>query len=461
MKAVFCGVIALVSLDASAAFAQSGGALARQLDSIAGAGVREKRAVGIVAAVVRGRDTLLLRAYGQSDVEADVLMAEDAVLAIGSVTKQFTAAAILQLRDQGRLSLDDAITRWLPDFDTHGNPVTLRHLLAHTSGIDELAQMPELRAIRLLRNATVTRDSVYRVISRRPFRFPTGTMQMYSNTGYWLLGLIVERVSGMTYEDYVEQRLFAPLGMTRSMYCNSADDIPRRAVGYGMRNGVSGRIPPIVHTGTYAAGAICSSAGDLIAWLAALHGGRVLTPRSYAEMIAPARLNDGTPLRYGMGLVVAEDGHGTRFIGHGGGGFGFSSDARWYPDERLAVVVLTNSEPDEVTAVAERLAATLRPAPRPAGPFTGDASMLVGTYEGLGQANAMVIAVTHTPQGIAYSVIGSPASSGPPPRPLSWVEGLTFREGGALLTFRRNAGDAPAQELRFDTGGDHFILRRQ
>jgi CubicO group peptidase (beta-lactamase class C family) len=286
-------------------------------------------------------------------------------------------------------------------------------------------------------------------------------MQLYSNTGYWLLGLVVERVSGMTYEDYVEQRLFAPLGLSRSTYCNSADDIPRRAVGYGMRNGISGRIPPIVHTGTYAAGAICSSAGDLIAWLAALHGGRVLTPRSYAEMITPARLNDGTPVRYGMGPVVAEDGRGHRFIGHGGGGFGFSSDARWYPDERLAVVVLTNSEPDEVTAVAEGLAAALQPAPRQAGPFTGNGSVLVGAYEGLGQTNAIVIAVTQTPQGIAYSVIGSPAGSGPPPRPLTWVEGLTFREGGARLTFRQNASDVPAQELRFDTGGDHFILRRQ
>jgi CubicO group peptidase (beta-lactamase class C family) len=160
MRAVLCGVVALVSLGASAAFAQTGGALVLRLDSIAGAGVRANRAVGIVAAVVKGSDTLLLRAYGKSDVEADVTMAEDAVLAVGSVTKQFTAAAILQLRDQGLLSLDDAITRWLPDFDTHGNAVTLRHLLAHTSGVDELAQMPELRSIRLLRNATVTRDSV-------------------------------------------------------------------------------------------------------------------------------------------------------------------------------------------------------------------------------------------------------------------------------------------------------------
>lgn len=411
MKAVLS--VAFLSLGASTALAQSAPALVQRLDSIAGAGVRGNRAVGIVAAVVRGNDTLLLNAYGRLDVEGDVTMAGDAVLAIGSVTKQFTAAAILQLRDEGKLSLDDGITRWLPDFETRGNTVTLRHLLGHTSGIEDMSRMPELRAIRLMRNPTVTRDSVYQIIRRHPFRFPTGTMQMYSNTGYWLLGLIVERASGMTYEDYVERRLFERLGMSRSMYCNDAEDVPRRAHGYGMRNGMTGRVPAIVQTGIYAAGAICSSAGDMIRWLQALHDGRVLTPRSYAEMIAPARLNDGTSLRYAMGLVVGEDGRGVRYIGHGGGGFGFSSDARWYPDARLAIVVLTNSEPDEVTAVAEALAAAVLPAPLPAGSFTGDASALAGTYRGPGPSGELVVVVTQTPEGLASADAGAPALTVP------------------------------------------------
>ena len=247
-------------------------------NSIAGAGVRENRAVGIVAAVVKGKDTLLLKAYGKSDVEGDVPMAADAMLAIGSVTKQFTAAAILQLRDQGKLSLDDDITKWLPDFETRGNKVTLRHLLGHTSGIVDLTQMPELRAMQVMRNPAATRDTIYRIISRYAFQFPTGTLQMYSNSGFWLLGLIVEKASAMSYEDYVEKRMFEPLGMSRSMYCNSAEDIPRRAWGYGMRNGMSRRVPPIVHTATYAAGAVCSTVGDMVAWLQALHGGKVLPP---------------------------------------------------------------------------------------------------------------------------------------------------------------------------------------
>ena len=119
--------------------------------------------------------------------------------------------------------------------------------------------------------------------------------------------------------------------MTRSMYCNSSENIPRRAYGYGMRTDRPVGVADIVHTATYAAGAICSTAEDLITWLKALHGGKVLTPKSYAEMMTPATLNDGTRLRYSMGLFVGEDSHGLEFIGHDGGGFGFSSQTRWYP----------------------------------------------------------------------------------------------------------------------------------
>src|SRR5687767_1128084 len=260
------------------ASAQGGADMIQRLDSIAGAEVRANRSVGIVAAVFKGRNQLLLQAYGRADVERNAPMTVGTMVPIGSVTKQFTAAAILQLRDQGKLSLDDAVTKWLPELDTHRTTTTLRHLLAHTAGIPELSEMPELRAIQLIRNATVTRDSVYRVISRHAPTFAAGAMQRYSNTGYWLLGRIVEKASGMSYEQYVEKRIFAPLGMSRSMYCDNAKQVPNRASGYAMRNGASSRAPDIAHTGTYAAGAICSTAGDLITWVQALHGGKVLAP---------------------------------------------------------------------------------------------------------------------------------------------------------------------------------------
>jgi CubicO group peptidase (beta-lactamase class C family) len=308
--------------------------------------------------------------------------------------------------------------------------------------------------MKLIRNPNVTRDDVYKVVNRQPFQFPTGTMQTYSNTNFWLLGLIVEKASGLSYEDYVEKKMFEPLGMTRSMYCNNSDDVPRRAYGYGMKMGKTGRVPPIVHTATYAAGAICSTAEDLITWLQALHGGKVLSPKSYAEMITPAKLNDGTPLRYSMGLIVGEDSRGLKYIGHDGGGFGFSSVANWYPAAQMAIVVLTNSEPDTIAAVTQDLAAAVLPVPRPPGPFKGDASLLVGKYKGPGRGAEMVIDVTQTPEGIAFSFDGAAAV------PLPWVESWTFRRNMALLTFRRNGNSGPATELRLDTAGDYFILER-
>ena len=441
--------------------AQSAAPLAERLDAIAGAAVRESRSVGITAAVAKGKEILLLKAYGKSDVEGNVPMTVDTVIPIGSVTKQFTAAAILQLRDQGKLGLEDDLTKWLPDFETQGNKVTIRHLLGHTSGIVGVTEMPELRAMKLMMNPAVTRDDVYRVISRYPFLFPTGTRQSYSNSGFWLLGLIVEKASGMSYEDYVEKKMFQPLGMTRSMYCTKSDNIPRRAYGHGLRNGVKPfvRVNPIVHTGTYAAGALCSTAEDMITWLQALHGGKALSPRSYKEMITPAKLDDGTSLRYGMGLFVGEDRRGLKHIGHDGGGFGFGAVANWYPDAGLAVVVLTNSQPTDIAAVTNDLAAAVLPALPPARPFTGEASLIVGTYKGSGRPGGrsgdFIIEVTQTPQGIAFSFEGAPAE------PLPWVEDWTFRRNTSLLTFRRNGQTGPATELRFDTGGGHFILKRQ
>jgi CubicO group peptidase (beta-lactamase class C family) len=454
MMRTLSGLLVALSATAIVAAAPPGDTLTQRLDAIAGAAVRENRAVGIVAAVVKGGDRLLLDAYGKADVTTDAAMTPDTVVPIGSVTKQFTAAAILQLRDQGKLSVDDPIEKWLPQFDTHGNRVTLRHLLNHTSGVAELTAMPELRTLQVFSNPNTTRDDLLALISRHAFVFPTGTMQIYSNSGFWLLGLVVEKASGMSYEDYIEQRIFAPLGMNRSMYCNDNEDVVRRARGHGMRGGAARRAPTMLYTANYSAGALCSTAADMVKWMQALHGGKVLTKRSYEEMMAPATLNDGTRLRYSMGLTIGEDSHGIRFIGHDGGGFGYSAVANWYPRARMAIVVLTNSEPDEIAKTTEDLAAAVLPAPRPPGPFKGDSAALTGIYKGLGPGGDATVEVTRVADGIAVSLRGGPAMPAP------WVKDLTFRRNTTLVTFRR-IGSGPATEVVFDTGGDHFTLKRQ
>jgi CubicO group peptidase (beta-lactamase class C family) len=440
--------LALTTLAAKDSAAQTGQTLAQRLDSLAGAGVLEKRAVGTVAAVVKGTDTLLFKSYGRANVEWDVPMPADAMFEIGSVTKQFTAAAILQLRDEGKLSLDDEITKWLPDFDTRGNKVTVRRLLDHTSGMVGLTEMPEFDL--LVWNHSFPRDSAYALIKRYPFQFPTGTAQMYNNSAVWLAGLIVEKASGMTYEDYVEKKIFAPLGMTRSMYCNSAENVPRRANGYSVRNGVIGRAPTNVHRWPFAAGSLCSTVGDLVTWVKALHGGKVLSPRSYQEMITPAKLNDGTPLRYGMGIAVGKDSRGRTYIGHGGTVTGFTAEAGWYPDTQLAVVVLTNNSGSvDAGDIAGGLATALLPGqPAAVAKFTGDPAPLVGKYKGPGRGNDMVVEVTQAPQGIAVSINGGTS------RPLPWVEGLTFRVGSNFLIFR--GGD-----LHLSGSSAYTVLKRQ
>ena len=450
-------LLALLVTGAEPATTQEASDLRAQLDTIAGAEVRAERSVGIVAKVGKGAETLLLGAYGRTDVDSGEAMTVDTLVSIGSITKQFTAAAILQLRDRGKLTLDDEVTRWLPDFRTHGNTVTLRHLLGHTSGVADLAAMPELRTLRMLRNPDLTRDAIYEVVNAQPFQFPTGSMQVYSNTGYWLLGRVLEKASGMRYEDYVERELLTPLGMTRTRYGSLAELLPRCAAGHGVRNGKARRMPRIVHNGTFAAGALHSSVEDLALWTSALHEGKVLSPRSYADMIAPARLADGTPTQYGMGIVCTEDRRGRPFLGHDGGGFGFSAVARWYGEAGLALVALTNSEPDSITTVVDDLAEAVLPQPPGSPTFQGDAHLLVGKYGGPGRAagSHMLVEVTKGPAGMMISVDGGSAE------PLRWVEETTFRQDRSRIQFLGNVAEEPAKELRLDTGGDHFVLKRQ
>ena len=455
-RAALTAIVFLAAAGSPAVAQTDRASLVARLDSIAGSGVVENRAAGIVAAVVRGNDTLLMKGYGKADVEWNVPMPSDAMFEIGSITKQFTAAAILQLRDSGKLSLDDPITKWLPDFNTRGNTIPLRRLLDHTSGMVGLTEMPEFGL--LVNNPRWPRDSAYALINRTPFQFRTGEAQVYNNSAFWLLGLVVEKASGMTYEDYVEKKIFEPLGMRRSMYCNSSENVERRAHGYAVQQGRIRRAPTNVHTWPFSAGSLCSTAGDLVTWLKALHGGKVLSAKSYGEMITPAKLNDGTVLGYGMGLAVANDSRGLKAIGHGGGIAGFVTEATWYPDAQAAVVVLMNSNGNiDPGAIAGELAAELLPWTRPeTKTFAGDATPLLGRYKGPSRGRDMVIEVTQGAQGPMVSANGSPA------RPLSWVEGWTFRQGSAVLTFRRAGSSGPATELRFHGGAAaYLILKRE
>ena len=250
--------------------------------------------------------------------------------------------------------------------------------------------------------------------------------------------------------------------MTRSMYCNSFLNVPWRASGYGLQNGVLRRSPMFQYSWLFAPGAICSTAGDLITWLKALHGGKVLSEKSHDEMTAPATLEDGTVLQYGMGIKVGEDYRGLKYIGHGGTAPGFRADAAWYPEGQLAVVVLVNTSPTNLSpaGVVGALAREVLPWRRPVMTYyTGDASILVGRYQHTigGNQGPTVIEVRQTPTGPTFSANGSR------PERLPWAGGLTFYPSEPVtLTFRRaNGNEGPVIELRRDDAGNHRIFKKQ
>lgn len=449
-------LLATTALAAPVLDAQTNRAtLVRTLDSLAADPINAGRTVGASVAVIRGQDTLLLKGYGKADVELDVATPPDAVYAIGSVTKQFTAAAILQLRDAGKLDLDADITTYLPDFPTQGHRVTVRQLLDHTSGIRGLTEIPEFRT---LYTSDLPRDSAVALIARQPFDFAPGTAMIYNNSGYFLLGLIIEKVSGKSYADYVTEQIFTPLGMTSSRYCDQLTIIPRRAQGYQQNATMTRRAPYFHYKWPYAAGSLCSTAGDMVKWLQGLHGGRVLSARSYTEMTSPSRLADGTALRYGMGLSVGADAWGRQLVAHGGAIEGYLAWAGWYPEADLTVVVLLNSQGGvSPAALGAELAAAVLPAPAAVADraYTGDAAALLGTFAGPARGREMVATVSRTDGGVGMSINGSPVA------PLAWVDGLTFRVGTNLITFERAPGAAQATRVRFDQGGGYYLLQRR
>lgn len=327
--------------------------VARAADSMASAVLARGRVAGMSIAVTRGRDTLVMKGYGMADLEQDVRATPQTVFRIGSVTKQFTSVAVMQLVQQGKLSLDDEITKYVPDAPTHGRRILVRHLLNHTSGIPSYTDVGDSfgRVMRL----DLPHDSLLATIRDDSLQFEPGSHFYYNNTGYFLLGMIIERVTGTSYGKYVKDVLFAPNGLGSTVYCANTPIIKHRAPGYqpgpaGLVNAdyISMDLP-------FAAGSLCSTVGDLVAWTRLLHGGKLVSASSFASMTTPVKLTSGRPMHYGFGLSI--DSLGThRRIHHGGGINGFISELAYYPDDSLTVVVLSNTAPAPSDQVAENLA---------------------------------------------------------------------------------------------------------
>jgi CubicO group peptidase (beta-lactamase class C family) len=310
---------------------------------------------GCAALVAQKGRIIYQKAVGKANLELDVPLRTDMVFRIGSVTKQFTAAAILKLAEQGKLALDDDLTRFVPDYPTKGKRITIQHLLTHTSGIKSYTSMREWDPQTHRRDFTP--DELIGFFQDQPLEFEPGSRWNYSNSGYVLLGYIIEKASGRTYANYLHETFFQPLGLTRTSYEDGAAIVPGRVAGYVREGeGEYRNTAYLSMTQPYAAGSIISTVEDLYKWNKALHEGRVVSKESLKKMTAPYILPDGASTYYGFGLTIGNL-LGSPTIEHNGGIHGFNSTLIYLPKEDVCVVALSNCLGQAPDFMASKMAA--------------------------------------------------------------------------------------------------------
>lgn len=299
--------------------------------------------------VAKNGEVLLERSYGFANVEWQLRHTPETKFRLGSITKQFTAAAILLLEERGRLKTDDPVAKHVPDAPAAWEKITLHHLLTHTSGLPSFTGFPDYRTWKLSANDAAKTVQHFR---DRPLEFAPGEKFAYSNSGYVLLGHIIERVSGQTYARFVQENLLQPLGMNDSGYDWNADVLPQRAAGYepgpkGLRNAsfIDMHVP-------HAAGALYSTPRDLLRWTEGLFGGKLLSAASLAKMTTPHKSD------YAAGVVV-QTLRGRKEIAHSGGIDGFNTHLAYYPDEKLTIIVLSNVSSRAPSELSRQLSALM------------------------------------------------------------------------------------------------------
>jgi CubicO group peptidase (beta-lactamase class C family) len=320
-------------------------------DSLVFTYLAESRAPSASFAVIRGNDTLAFGAHGLANVEAWRAPTATTIYEIGSITKQFTSAAIMKLVEQGRVKLDDDLSKYVPQFPLQGKKVSIRQLLNHTSGIHSYTSSTEWQKTW---NNELSPDAIVKFVAADTFDFAPGTAYRYNNTGYVLLGMVIEKASGQKYASYLDAQFFKPLGLKQTSYCPSKTSDPAFALGYSKSPGVSVRAAFLHLSHPFSAGALCSTVGDFAKWQRALDGGKVVSTASYALMSTADSLNNGRKINYGFGLVPGVfNGHKT--VSHTGGINGFATAATYVPDDSLSIVVFTNFDGESPNRLVQNL----------------------------------------------------------------------------------------------------------
>jgi len=289
------------------------------------------RFMGSVLVAQDGK-VLLDKGYGFANLEWDVPNTPTTKFRLGSITKQFTAASILLLEERGKLKVEDPVKKYMPDAPAAWDKITIFHVLTHTSGIPSLTSFPDFEAHEA---QAMTPEKLVEWFRDKPLEFEPGTKWNYSNSGYILLGYLIEKISGQSYSEFVQQNIFTPLGMKDSGYDSNSAIIAHRAAGY--TPGKSGAVNAgfVDMSIPFSAGALYSTTEDLLRWEQGLFGGKVLRPESLAKMTTPFKQD------YAFGLGVSTQ-NGHKMIAHDGGIQGFNTALAYYPDDKLVVAVLAN-----------------------------------------------------------------------------------------------------------------------
>ncbi|GAA4274403.1 serine hydrolase [Aquimarina gracilis] len=306
---------------------------------------------GATVLISKKGEIIYHKAFGLANMELETPMKTDNVFEIGSITKQFTAVAILMLMEQGKLTIQDEITKFIPDYPTHGKKITIHHLLNHTSGIKSYTSMnlSEIAA------KDMTPTELIDYFKNEPMDFDPGTEWRYNNSGYIILGYIIEKTSGQTYEDFIEEHIFKKLNMNDSRYGHKGEIIKNRASGYQTRDGYV-NANYLSMTLPYAAGSLMSTVKDLHKWQNAINTNMLVKAETIQKAFQNTKLNNGKPTYYGYGWTVNEI-NGTPTIEHGGGIFGYTSYQLYIPDEDVHAAILTNCNCNSPTDITIRLAA--------------------------------------------------------------------------------------------------------
>ncbi|WP_079469642.1 serine hydrolase domain-containing protein [Chitinophaga ginsengisegetis] len=333
------GIVAAQSLDA-------------KIDSLILTLFNDKDGPGGVFMVAQNGKAIYQKAVGKANLESDVNLTPENVFQLGSMTKQFTAIAILMLEEQGKLNVKDPISKYITDYPA-GNKITIHHLLTHTSGIKDFTSMKSLSTIA---QKDMSPEMMVGFFKNEPADFAPGEKFEYNNSGYVLLGYIIELVSGETYKDFIQKYIFDKVGMSQSYYCSDKQVIPKRAYGYHKKAYGYVNKTMISFSVPFSSGSLMSTTGDMLKWQNALNQHQLLNAEETKKAFTRYKLNNGEEFTYGYGWHLREI-KGIPDREHGGSIFGFKTMAIYIPGEDIYVIGMSNCDCNSPTKITGDIAA--------------------------------------------------------------------------------------------------------